>query len=308
MRKRITVIGDLMIDVDHSVIGTTHREGRTCIHVRESRRRLGTAGAVAQMVAALNVDVMLVATAFIDDMQWVRRQVPGNSFILGTSGITTRRERFYDDENWEVSGPRLDFDSETQLDRDDHARLASRACGSAADAFIVCDHARGVVTDALMDQLRAARKPVFVDPHPHSEWAAFRSVEALVMNRQEALAATQAEPAPKHIISKMDQDGLWWYQNGWQLAETVPGEFDSHRLHFPSMAREIVDTIGAGDQFIAALACARVNGDDMATAIVKANAAAGLQCERRGITPVRWTEINERLNQNQTSEPAGQPG
>lgn len=295
MRKRITVIGDVMIDVDHIVQGESTREGRPCLEIVESRRRLGTAGVVAQMVQALGADATLIGTSHLDDVQWIRRQIAGNSFILGSQHVTTRRERFYR-EDWTVAGPRLDFNPPNVISDTDRLIMAGRALGNAPDAFIVCDHARGVVGGVILDQLRSTGKPIFVDPHPKSDWGSFHSVEALVMNRDEAEVGAAADPAPAHIISKMDADGLYWYLNGWQLEDVEVGKEPTLRRYLPSAAREIVDTLGAGDQFVAALACARVQGDDMERAIARANVAAGLQCERQGIRPVTWSEVDARLN------------
>ena len=77
MRKRITVVGDLMIDVDHIVGVVDEREARPRISVQETRKRLGTAGAVAQMVAALGCEVSLIAVANENDVVAIKRQIPG---------------------------------------------------------------------------------------------------------------------------------------------------------------------------------------------------------------------------------------
>lgn len=297
MRKRITVVGDLMIDIDHFVGDVSSKEDRQCLNVYKTVRRLGTAGAVGQMVAALGVDTTLISVAAAEDELWIRRQFPGNAFILASNGITTRRERFYF-EDWKIAGPRVEFDFHGVIVERDQKAIAARALASAPDAIIVCDHAKGVVGPGLMAQLIESKIPVFVDPHPQSKFELFSGVECLAMNRSESLAATDVDPQPKNLISKLDADGLIWYREGWQFApECAKGEFDSFRLHFPSFAEAgtIVDTIGAGDQFIAALAASRVNGDSWESAIVKANAAAGLQCWQRGIKPVLWDQVSRLL-------------
>lgn len=300
MRKRITVVGDIMIDVDHIVSESDEREDRPRLIVQESRRRLGTAGAVAQMVAALGVDVKLIGIAQTDDVIWIQRNLKGGfAAIIGQKEITARRERFYWP-NWKIAGPRLDFGGPLELLSQDRKMIAGQVLATAADAVIVCDHAQGVVCGELMESLKAKGVPVFVDPHPKSDFELFSGVECLVLNREEALAATAAEPEPKNLINKMDEDGIFWYREGWLGAPKRTfenrNEFDEYRLHFPTVARDVVDTLGAGDQFIAALTSSRVLGDNWETAIMKANVAAGLQCERRGIMPVGWTEIDARLN------------
>lgn len=294
MRKRITVIGDLMIDIDHIVSDRDQREGRERLVVSETRQRLGAAGAVAAMVSKLGIDVMLVSSANVNDVAWIRRDSPGFSFIIGQQEPTTRRERFHT-ADWQIAGPRVDINGNAKLSEADQKTLAGKALGSAPDAIIVCDHGRGVVGAELMRLLRSSGTPVYVDPHSTSDFANFSGVECLSMNREESLAATAAEPAPKHVIIKMDADGLFWYRDGWLMAEEKPGEFESHRLYFPSMAGEIVDTLGAGDSFIATLAVGRLIGHEWEKAILFASAAAGLQCGRRGIQPIIWKEIRDAL-------------
>lgn len=297
MRKRIAVVGDLMIDIDSIVSRATDREARQCLEVGETRRRLGTAGAVGTMVSTLGIDVTLIAAANVDDIQTIRRMFPGFCHLLGHQQPTTTRERFYR-EDWTVAGPRVDRNSRAVITAADQEQFAGRIIASACDAVIVCDHGQGVVGARLMELLAPAGIPVFADPYRTSDFAIFSGVECLALNRdeEEILAGTDAEPVPKNIIQKYDEDGLWWYRDGWLFAPKAgPGQFDPYRLYFPSMAREIVDTIGAGDQFIAALAAARVLGDNWETAIMKANAAAGIQCERPGIRPVTWSDIGERL-------------
>jgi len=296
MRKRITVVGDLMIDVDHIVKAVDERESRPRIIVQETRKRLGTAGAVAQMVAALGVDVTLVAVANEADAVTVKRKIQGIAFVVASPGITSRRERFYDP-HWNVAGPRLDFDSAAEISGQDRRMMAGKILATVADAIIVCDHSQGVVGPELMEAIKTKDCPVFVDPHTRSDFSIFAGVEALVMNREEAEHAGEMDPHPTNIIEKLDADGLFWYLPGWQMEVVERGANPNLRQYLPSFARNVVDTLGAGDQFIAALTASRVHGDDMAKAIVKASAAAGIQCERRGVLPVTWPEIDARVRE-----------
>jgi bifunctional ADP-heptose synthase (sugar kinase/adenylyltransferase) len=247
------------------------------------------------MCAALGVDVSLITVAAFEDLAWIKRELRGFCRMACHDGITTRRERFYHADG-SIAGPRLDFNSDAAEISDlDQMTLASFALATAPNAVIVCDHARGAVGPALMERLKASGIPVFVDPHPSSDFKSFAGVECLAMNREEAFAATDAEPEPKNLITKFDADGLCWFREGWLFAQKQANDFDSHRLHFPSMAREVVDPIGAGDQFIAALATSRVLGMEWETSIMRANAAAGLQCGQRGMRPVSAAEIDNRL-------------
>ena len=291
-RVRVAVIGDLMFDVDHEVSYVSEAEGRPKLNVIETVRRIGAAGAVANMVAALGVDVSLYGACHFDDADWVRKWAPGYCFILSSDKQSTTRERFWLD--GKAVGPRVDRGLGDTILPTDQRALGSKLAALHPDAIIVCDHAKGVVGSALMDSLRRTGIPIFADGHVRSDWTNFSGIECLCMNRDEALAAVDAQVPvePKETIQHCDQDGLWWYRAGWWLAKSAPeGESDSHRLWFPSMAGTVVDTLGAGDQFIATLAVWRAKGESWEESILAANRAAGLQCGRRGIVPVSFRDL-----------------
>ena len=306
-RKRVSVIGDLVFDMDHvlSSAGECHEGGRKLV-VGKSSMRLGAAGGVASMVSALGCDVLLVGIAHHGDVLTVKRMSGGMAFVLGTEQRTLSRERFW--LNGERFGDRVDQGGRVALDPRDCCSLAARALAFAPDAVVVCDHAAGVITRDTMETLKQSGVPLFCDPHVDSDWSAFSGVECLCMNRSEAMAAVDAaDPVePKETIQKCDEAGLWWYRSGWWLAKKAEAmESDSHRLWFPSMARQVRDTLGAGDQFIATLACSRVNGMDWESSIFHANVAAGLQCERLGVVPVTLPEICDRMENLSDAELVG---
>jgi sugar/nucleoside kinase (ribokinase family) len=63
----------------------------------------------------------------------------------------------------------------------------------------------------------------------------------------------------------------------------------------PSYCRQLVDPLGAGDQFIAALAYQRCLRTDWPEAIAWANLAAGRQCELPGCVPLSVIDIESAL-------------
>ncbi|MFN6150006.1 MAG: D-glycero-beta-D-manno-heptose 1-phosphate adenylyltransferase [Planctomyces sp.] len=62
-------------------------------------------------------------------------------------------------------------------------------------------------------------------------------------------------------------------------------------VHLPTEASQITDITGAGDMFLAALAYAVGNGQDLPEAVRLANRAAGLEVRRLGATPVSLPEL-----------------
>jgi bifunctional ADP-heptose synthase (sugar kinase/adenylyltransferase) len=284
-----------MVDVDNFVESMEEREGRDCLKIVKTTRRLGAAGNVASMVAALGgFDAPLYGSASTRQIVDIKRIAPGFCHVLGHEGQTTVRERFQTLDGKSI-GPRLDRGSRLNLGVEDQHRLAVQAA-SGASAVIVCDHHHGVVGPELMKTLKEIGVPVFVDPHPESDFRIFGGVECLCANRNEALGVADVDPDPANLCQKMDKDGVWWYRKGWREAPIPPKDFfDPYRLHFPTICLEPVDTLGAGDQFIATLTVWRLEEQSWESSIMAANIAAGIQCERRGIVPVTREDIKARL-------------
>lgn len=287
---RVSIVGDLMVDVDNFVSGTSEREGRPTFQVSRTVQRLGAAGAVANMVAALGFDAALYASANVRQVPTIKRLAPGFCHILGHDRQTVIRERFQAAEGVPV-GPRIDRGGRVALSVEDQRQLASQAI-SGASAVIICDHAQGVVGSELMKFIKGAGIPVFVDPHPESNFADFGGVECVCANRNEAVGMADVNPDPLYTVQKLDSEGLWVYKRGWR--EAAAGD-ESFRQYFEPTCPVALDPLGAGDQFIAALVVARLRGEAWEVAIQTANVAAGLQCERRGIVPVTWEQIKTKV-------------
>ena len=92
MLKKIAVVGDVMVDVDNYVYSQGEREGRPCLRVNRTFRRLGAAGAVANMIADLGgIDVALYGSAARRNVIDLKRLGPANFVLLGHEKQTTIR-------------------------------------------------------------------------------------------------------------------------------------------------------------------------------------------------------------------------
>ena len=145
------------------------------------------------------------------------------------------------------------------------------------DIILVCDHAKGVVTSEVMEMLKSLGKPIYVDPCVTSDWYLFLGVGCISANLNEWKSAPAMSASV--LIERMGSGGVIW--------DGVDGSGSME-----SICDNPIDPVGAGDQFLSVLACMRATGTDWNASIRKANIAAGLQCERRGIVPVTWDEID----------------
>jgi bifunctional ADP-heptose synthase (sugar kinase/adenylyltransferase) len=273
---RIAVVGDIMVDVDvHCSCERISQEGPwPVLGIKRTQRRLGGAGNVALMLDALGAQVELYGAVGRDGCGEVAAAGFGHRVVM-VHGRTTSKTRLW--VQGRMTGPRLDEDLREPISPSDAELLVRLIAESAPDAIIVADHGKGVVTRDLMRQLGRSRIPVYVDPIKTTPDGDFVPA-AIAGGTHELPPWCRAEC----VITKRGADGLHW----------CDGEREGTLL---SICRNVVDPLGAGDQFIAGLAYQRCLGRDWPHAIEWANTAAGLQCEHAGCQPVSVAEVEQRL-------------
>jgi len=181
------------------------------------------------------------------------------------------------------SGPvylhRIDNDSFVQANQIDADRWMHKIAEIRPSIIVVCDHAKGTITKPVMDMLKYTGIPIYVDPCMKSDWSLFDGVQCISANREEWWASPKGVDLSSSLhIRRASGNGVFWDDK-----------------HLESICEYPVDTVGAGDQFIAVLACMRESVYPWDDAIKMANIAAGLQCERQGIVPVSWNEMYDRI-------------
>lgn len=314
---RVLVIGDLMLD--HYIWGDIHRiSPEAPVPVVNVIRDSYTAGGAANV--ALNLANLSVGTHVLG---YYSKDEAGDRLqeILKTSKIV-------------VSGPILESNAPTiiktrvivrgqQLCRIDREAFRDGYCIDSDPAFkdqldvilkdvqavIISDYAKGVITQAVVDQiiqasLKRSDLLVAVDPKP-SRKLNYKGVGLLTPNRQEALelagfGALHPEEkypleeickrihelcAPRLLIITLGADGMAICKEG-KVVE-----------HLPTQAREVFDVSGAGDTVIATLTAALAAGADVVDAAKLANAAAGCVVAHMGTAPVQKEELYNWLRQ-----------
>lgn len=273
---RIAVVGDIMVDVDlHCSCERISQEGPwPVLGIERTQRRLGGAGNVALMLQTFELQVELYGAVGRDGCGDVATAAFRHRVVMVPGGTTSKTRLWI---QGRMTGPRLDVDLREPLTRSDAELLGRLIVESAPDAIVVADHGKGVVTSDLMRQLGRSRIPVYVDPIKTTPAGDFVPA-AIAGGPHELPAWCRAEC----VITKRGADGLQWCDGGREGT-------------LLSTCRNLVDPLGAGDQFIAALAYQRCLGRDWPEAIDWANTAAGLQCEQAGCQPVSIEEVDRRL-------------
>ncbi len=184
-----------------------------------------------------------------------------------------------------------------------------------ADAVLVCDYAKGVVTQNLLDVLkrecRARAIWLSVDPKPLNRMDLSR-LSLLTPNRKEALELAGLEDAPS-VEDPMDDapllaaaDTLLQRLRPALLLVTLgpQGMLLCRRgerpLVIPTAAQEVYDVSGAGDTVIASCTLAIVAGASPLEAAIFSNHAAGVVVGKVGTATVTRDELLASFNGRRT--------
>jgi D-beta-D-heptose 7-phosphate kinase/D-beta-D-heptose 1-phosphate adenosyltransferase len=199
-----------------------------------------------------------------------------------------------------------------RLDAEDRAALADALAAAlgewaerhvgAADAVVLSDYGKGVVSDAVarrvIEAARAARRPVVVDSK-NLHYDRYRGATVITPNQHDA-----ARAANVHVDSEADlRDAVG------RLTEACEGAAllvtrgaagmtlfaGGDVVHVPAQARAVYDVTGAGDTVVAVLAVALGRGAELPEAVRLANAAAGIVVGKVGTATVSLGELRARL-------------
>lgn len=170
---------------------------------------------------------------------------------------------------------------------------------SDADGVVLSDYGKGVLSPRVVgfaiERARAARIPVDVDPKSE-DFRRYRGASCITPNLRElAFASHMPVESDAEVVTaatKVMNDAeaaailVTRAEKGMVLVEA------SGAVHFEaSRAREVFDVSGAGDTVIGILALAHGSGLPLASAMRRANTAAGIVVSKLGTATVELDEL-----------------
>jgi D-glycero-beta-D-manno-heptose-7-phosphate kinase len=318
---RVLVLGDVMLD--HFLWGKVGRiSPEAPVPVVEFDREsyiAGGAGNVARNLADLHVATELFGAIGHDESAARLKEVLKHDRI-GCNGLLPSKNRTTGVKTRIIAHRqqivRVDRESRFEIDDATTLRLLAeleRGLKSAA-AVILCDYAKGVVTQQLVNKVKALchNRGVWlsVDPKP-SHQLNLAGVSLLTPNRKEAfeLAALQddgparvpaqdkmllrvadkllTELKPALLLITLGDQGLLLCQRG------------EKPFHVPTVAREVFDVSGAGDTVIASFTLAIAAGASPVEAAIFSNYAAGIVVGKVGTATVGPAELLESIRREE---------
>jgi len=315
LRPRMFLVGDVMLD--RYLWGDVERISPEApipvLRVTREEHRLGGAGSVASMLAALEAHVVLAAVTGSDSEGQVIRE------LLSGLGVHARYVPADPDRASTVKTRLLGRSQQRhphhmmRVDREDVrpilARLADqllqglRESLGEIDLVVISDYNKGVCAGDFIPRVvqlaRAADVPVIADPVRDADYRRYAGCACITPNRTEAgLAAGMKIAAPQDgaeaarrllgfgiegVAVTMDRDGIAWADQ--QGNEEV----------FPARPRQVADVTGAGDMVLSTIGYCLAAGADFRLAIEAANVAGGLEVERLGVVPLTRQDILREL-------------
>ena len=311
--QRLVVIGDVMLDrfIWGSVSRISPEAPVPVVEVQRESFYPGGAANVARNLTPFGVNVDLVGFLGTDENgQLLRRVLDDNGIAAGhlveLDGFTTIAKTRVVARQQQVV--RIDRERKTRPTENQVAQLAAelRELAPSLDGIIIEDYGKGLITQALVDEITAIAKDagviVTVDPNPKNpiHWSGVSTVKP---NRIEAFQEAGIEdshdgspPLEDPALLEVGQRLLekWESENvlitlGEQGMLLVSHDRDP--FHIPTRAQEVFDVSGAGDTAIAVFTLALCAGADPRTAADLSNHASGIVVGKLGTTPIERDEL-----------------
>lgn len=317
-RLRVLVLGDVMLD--HFLWGRVSRISPEApvpvVDFDHENAMPGGAANVARNLTALGTSAELFGILGHDQSAKQLATLLGENSV-GCSGLIAIRNRMTSVKTRIIASQqqvvRVDRETRGDLDTADMRRLLAQLQLhlDTADAIIVGDYGKGVVTQTLLDTLKAWCRErgiwLSLDPKPvhHLDLC---GLSLITPNRKEAFELAgitengRASDPLKDSQLLAVADRLLQNLNPAVLLITLGDQgmllcrHGKAPFHIPTMAQEVYDVSGAGDTVIASFTLAIAAGASPIEAAIFSNHAAGVVVGKFGTATVTPQELLKGFN------------
>jgi len=307
----VVVLGDVMLDefIWGDVSRISPEAPVPVVEIRRESTHLGGAANVLANLVALGARACVIGVVGDDDAAAkvraeLRKQSPmqtNDLLITDHSRPSTIKTRIIAHSQMVV---RADRERRTPVDgqTEDAIIAAARAALANADALVISDYDKGVVTPRVLSEVLPAayqRMPVLIDPKIRN-FSFYRPATLITPNHHEALRMTNTEEdsdaglrvAGQKIREQLSCDAVL-ITRGDRGMILLEGKNDP--VQVSTAAREVYDVTGAGDTVIATLGAALACGASMTDAALLANHAAGIVVGKVGTATATINEVLDSI-------------
>ena len=318
LHPKILVIGDLMID--KYLWGDCNRVSPEApvqiINVKKETKVLGGAGNVAHNLVTLgsHVEVLSIigGCKISNELKKLFKDINLNTshLIEQKDRVTSKKTRIISAQQQVI---RYDIETNENINKASEVKLIEtfKSIINNFQLVIISDYGKGVVTNYVAQEIikvsNSKNIKVIVDPKG-SDYSKYTSAFLLTPNKKEACEATGINISDEKSL----KDALIYLKNFCKLktslitlSEEGIALFDEKFRSHPTLAREVFDVTGAGDTVIAALGYALAAKQDIDTAVVLANLAAGVVVGKIGSATTSFKELiqyESSLNNSECEE------
>lgn len=310
--RKIVILGDVMLDefVWGDVTRISPEAPVPVVDIRRESIHLGGAANVLANAAALGAKACVIGVTGNDAAgERLRKRIEEASplqreeyLIVDEGRPSTVKTRIIAHSQLVV---RADRELRTPVTGSVQERIitALKNAIQDADAFVVSDYDKGVVTPPILEEiLKVAyeRMPVLIDPKIRN-FSSYRPASLITPNHHEALRMTNLDEDSDDGLYRAAQ--LIRQRLGCDAVLITRGdrgimllEGDDDPVFVGTTAREVYDVTGAGDTVIATLATALSAGATMLEAATLANHAAGVVVGKVGTATISAAELLDTFN------------
>lgn len=288
---KIAVVGDVILD--------KYSYGEVCrispeapvpiLSIKKEVYKPGGAGNVAANLARLGAEVHLFSVIGADENRKILKdcleKFEIKTFLFTDGSCPTILKQRCLSKGHQLL--RIDYESVNQIGQEQIKQLEKNF--AEYDAVIVSDYAKGVICSEIMEIVKKAGAPIFVDPKPVNKelykGAFFITPNILectqLVNEEEDLKAASRlrRELNTNVLLKRSEKGLALFEK------------DGNELLLPAEGKYLVDVTGAGDTVIATLAFFYTKGLSIEECVRLANKAAGISISRMGCYQVNLKEL-----------------
>ena len=312
-KARVLVVGDVMLDqfIWGSVARISPEAPVPVVDFERESFMPGGAANVARNLTALSVPTEIFGVIGRDTSAQQLKKLLAEQHV-GCGGLaeydsrhTTVKTRIVAHKQQVV---RIDRETRAGLDEKltDHLVAAIKAGLKSADAVIVGDYGKGVVTQLLLNEIRALCRErgvwLSLDPKPVHHLN-LSNLSLITPNRKEAFELANLRDDTRNANPLADKNLM-------QVAERLLNELRpavllvtlgelgmllcqrNHKpFHIPTVAQEVFDVSGAGDTVIATFSLAIAGGASPIEAAILSNHAAGIVVGKVGTATTSPEEL-----------------
>ncbi|SPD73747.1 Bifunctional protein RfaE, domain I [uncultured Desulfobacterium sp.] len=309
-RAKIFVIGDIIMDeyIWGDVSRISPEAPVPVVEVKEETKMLGGAANVINNMATLGASPVLCGVVGKDPTgQEVIKKV--KSMGLNTEGIVQQEDRLTSIKTRIVARNQqvVRFDREVRGDISDKSmrsilKIIEKNLDN-IDGIVVSDYGKGVISSALMKELRDLVRGdsaiIAVDPKT-GNFEYYHEVDVITPNHHEAgtfcrfdvvdeesllRAGRQmlADLNCRSVLITQGKDGMTLFEKS--------GE----NTHIPTVAKKVFDVTGAGDTVISTFALGLACGLDLKSSAILSNFAAGIVVGEVGTSTVKAEDLKNAI-------------